>query len=93
MQALRENGIIIWLTADPATIQARLEADRPRDAFRPSLTGGDAVNEVLEVLTAREPLYRAAAQIIIATAQQSIPQVVKSILAALEFKEAANLGR
>ena len=92
VQALRENGIIIWLTADAATIQSRLEADRPRDAFRPSLTGGDAVNEVLEVLTAREPLYRAAAQIIIATAQQSIPQVIKSILAALEFKEAANLG-
>ncbi|MCX5888890.1 MAG: shikimate kinase [Deltaproteobacteria bacterium] len=92
VQALRENGTIIWLTADPATIQSRLEADRPRDAFRPSLTGGDAVNEVLEVLTAREPLYRAAAQIIIATAHQSIPQVVKSILAALEFKEAANLG-
>lgn len=92
VQALRENGIIIWLTADPATIQARLEADRPRDAFRPSLTGGDTVDEVLEVLKGREPLYRAAAQIIIATAHQSIPQVVKAILAALEFKEAASLG-
>ena len=93
VEALRENGIIIWLTADPATIQSRLEADRPRDAFRPSLTGGDTVNEVLEVLQAREPLYRAAAQIIIATAHQSIPQVIQAILAALELKEAANLGR
>ena len=92
VQALRENGIIIWLTADPATIQSRLEADRPRDTCRPSLTGGDTVNEVLEVLQGREPLYRAAAQIIIATAHQSIPQVIKAILAALEFKEAANLG-
>jgi shikimate kinase len=92
VQALRENGIIIWLTADAATIQSRLEADQPRDAFRPSLTGGDTVDEVLKVLKGREPLYRAAAQIIIATAHQSIPQVIKSILAALEFKEAANLG-
>lgn len=90
--ALRENGIIIWLTADPAAIQDRLEADRPRDAFRPSLTGGDTVNEVLEVLKFREPLYRAAAQLIIDTTDQAIPQVVQAILAALEMKEAANLG-
>ncbi len=43
VRALRENGFIIWLTADPATLQARLDADRPRDAFRPSLTGGGTV--------------------------------------------------
>lgn len=92
VQALRENGIIIWLTADPATIQSRLEADRPRDDFRPSLTGGGTVDEVVEVLQARDPLYRAAAQIIIDTAHQSIPRVIKEILGALEFKEAANLG-
>ena len=92
VRALRENGCIIWLTADPATIRTRLEADRPRDAFRPSLTGGDPVNEVLEVLKSREPLYRAAAQMIIDTTKESIPQVVQEILAALKLKEAANLG-
>ena len=92
VETLRENGVIIWLTADPATIQTRLEADRPRDAFRPSLTGGDTVNEVLEVLKFREPLYRAAAQVIIDTTNESIPQVVQEILAALKLKEAANLG-
>ena len=92
VRALRENGCIIWLTADPATIRTRLDADRPRDAFRPSLTGGDPVNEVLEVLKFREPLYRAAAQVIIDTTKESIPQVVQEILAALKLKEAANLG-
>ena len=44
--ALRENGIIIWLTADPAAIQARLAQDQPRDANRPSLTGEDTIREV-----------------------------------------------
>jgi shikimate kinase len=92
VETLRENGCIIWLTADPAAIQARLDADRPQDAFRPSLTGGDTVNEVLEVLKFREPLYRAAAQVIIDTTNESIPQVVQEILAALKLKEAANLG-
>jgi shikimate kinase len=68
VRALRKNGVIIWLTADPATIQARLA-------------------EVLEVLQAREPLYRAAAQIVIDTAGRSLGQVVEKILAALEQEE------
>jgi shikimate kinase len=89
---LSENGIIIWLTADPGTIRTRLDADRPQDAFRPSLTGGDAVSEVFEVLKFREPLYRAAARIIVDTVHQSVPQVVQEILAALEKQEEADLG-
>jgi len=90
--ALRGNGVIIWLTAEPAVIQARLEGDRPSQEFRPSLTGGGTVDEVLEVLKFREPLYRRAAQLIINTSQQSILQVVQEILAALDFKEAADFG-
>jgi shikimate kinase len=92
VRMLQENGVVIWLTADPTTIQARLEADQPRDAFRPSLTGGDTVNEVLEVLKFREPLYRAAAQVIIDTTNESIPQVVQEIMGALGLEEAANFG-
>jgi len=90
--ALRENGIIIWLTADPAAIQARLAQDQPRDANRPSLTGGDTIREVAEVLEARAPLYQAAAQISIDTTHRSVAQVVKLLLAALKSEEAGNLG-
>jgi len=93
VEMLRENGIIIWLTADPATIRGRLEADRPGENFRPSLTGGDTVNEVMEVLKSREPLYRAAAEVVVDTAQQSVHQVVGEILAALGKRKEANLGR
>ncbi len=93
IQALRENGIVIWLIADPATIQARLLRDQPQDLSRPSLTGGDTVREVAEVLQARQHLYLAAAQIIIDTAGQSIPQVVEKILMALKAQEATDLGR
>jgi shikimate kinase len=93
VQALRENGILIWLTADAATIRARLSQDQPREASRPSLTGaGDTVNEVAEVLKAREPLYRAAAQIIIDTTHQSIPQVVENLMAAVRAREEVKLG-
>ncbi len=90
--ALRENGILIWLTADPAVIQARLAQDQPRDANRPSLTGGDTVREVAEVLEMRAPLYQAAAQIIIDTTRRSVDQVVELVLATLNSEEAINLG-
>jgi len=90
--ALRENGIIIWLTADPAAIQARLAQDQPRDANRPSLTGGDTIREVAEVLEARAPIYQAAAQIIIDTTHNSVAQVVELVLAALKSEETRNLG-
>jgi shikimate kinase len=90
--ALRENGIIIWLTADPATIQARLAQDQPRDANRPSLTGADTIREVEEVLQSRAPLYQAAAQIIVDTASRSITQVVELVLAALKSEEGRSFG-
>lgn len=90
--ALRENGILIWLVADPAAIQARLAQDQPRDANRPSLTGEDTVREVLEVLEARAPLYQAAAQMSVDTTHRSVAQVVKLVLAALTSKETGNLG-
>ncbi len=90
--ALRENGILIWLTADPAAIQARLAQDQPRDVNRPSLTGGDTIREVAEVLEERAPLYQAAAEIVIDTTRRSVDQVVQLVLAALKSEEAINLG-
>jgi shikimate kinase len=90
--ALRENGILIWLTADPAAIQARLAQDQPRDANRPSLTGGDTIREVAAVAESRSPLYQAAAQISIDTTHRSVGQVVKLVLEALKSEEVKNLG-
>jgi shikimate kinase len=92
VQVLRKQGIIIWLSAHPATIQARLAEDRPREDSRPSLTGDGTIQEVEEVLRERQHLYLAAAQIIIDTTQQSVPQVVEQILAALKKEEAGNRG-
>jgi shikimate kinase len=90
MQALRRNGLLIWLTADPATIQARLAGEgRAQDLSRPSLTGGGTIEEVAAVLESRQPLYQAAAQIIIDTAAVSIDEVVVRILAAVQAQEAS----
>jgi shikimate kinase len=93
VSALRKNGIIIWLTADPAALQARLAQDQPRDANRPSLTGGDTILEVAEVLEARAPFYQGAAQISIDTTHRSVAQVVKLVLEAFKSEEVRKLVR
>jgi shikimate kinase len=90
--ALRKNGILIWLTAEPAAIQARLAQDQPRDLNRPSLTGADTVQEVTAVLAERAPLYQAAAQMSVDTTHRSVSQVVKLVLEGLKSEEAKKLG-
>lgn len=57
--ALARPGLLpVLLLADPAVLLARLEAD---PTPRPALTGLPAAAEVRALLTARLPLYRAAA--------------------------------
>ena len=57
-QALKDTGLVVWLTSDPQTICDRLTADPLSDSQRPSLTGEDIRVETARVLEEREPLYR-----------------------------------
>jgi shikimate kinase len=91
IRVLQKNGIVIWLTADPATIRGRLSLDRGEES-RPSLTGKDSISEVREVLKARQHLYLAAAQIIINTVGQTVTEVMDQILAAVRAREALSHG-
>lgn len=84
---LREHSLVIWLTADPAILGQRLRGDDSSQEFRPSLTGADPVAEMARVLAEREPLYGAAAHLIIDTAGLSIDQVVKRILAIIDDRQ------
>jgi shikimate kinase len=76
VEALRECGFCVLLTAEVATIAARIGGD----ANRPSLTGKSIVEEIEEKLTQRGPLYRAAADIVVATDDISPEQTVATIL-------------
>ena len=87
VQILRENGLIIWLTADSATLSHRLQQDLGSQEFRPSLTGADPVAEMERVLAEREPLYRAAAHLVVDTTGFSIPEVVNRILEVIVEKK------
>jgi shikimate kinase len=83
VKILREQGLVIWLTADPVILCKRLEQDQGSQGFRPSLTGKDPVAELAQVLAEREPLYRAAAHLTFDTTGLAIDQLVKRILAAI----------
>ena len=78
VEALRANGRICWLKASVATIVSRIHGDTQR----PSLTGGKSfTDEVAEVLTRREPLYRAAAHFEIDTDPLTPEEVATEIVA------------
>jgi shikimate kinase len=78
-------GRVVWLTAGPATIHRRLEADRTTASRRPNLTVG-GLPEIKELLRAREPLYRACAALAVDTEHQSPEQVAAAI------RKSLNLG-
>lgn len=65
--ALKRAGKVIWLTADPATLLARIHADTTTAATRPPLTlggvAGGTLEEIQQLLAVRAPLYQAAAAI------------------------------
>ncbi|MBN9118359.1 MAG: shikimate kinase [Planctomycetes bacterium] len=77
---LRENGFVVWLTAAPDTIGARLGADPTTAARRPNLTAVGGQTEVRALVAAREPLYREAADFTVAGDALSPEAVADAIL-------------
>ncbi|MCA9241837.1 MAG: shikimate kinase [Planctomycetales bacterium] len=82
-ECLKQAGPVVWLTAAPDTIAKRLEQDASTASRRPSLTGGSVLEEIVEVLAVREPLYRECATLVVDTEGKSAPQVAAEILSNL----------
>jgi shikimate kinase len=77
VEALKKDGTLFWLTASVETIAKRIGGDNQR----PSLTGIKSfIDEIQDVLQERTPKYRAAADHIIRTDDQSINQLVETLL-------------
>jgi shikimate kinase len=81
--ALRRFGFVVWLTADPAVLAARLEADQSSGPGRPALTASGTLGEVAAVLRVRTPLYRAVADAAVATDGRTPAEVADTVLAVL----------
>lgn len=59
-----KNGFTVYLKTEVDVLSARLSAD-PANGQRPSLTGKSLVEEISEVLDAREALYSGCATLIV----------------------------
>ena len=79
---LKQDGLVVWLTATPGVMYQRISDDPATAHRRPNLTPIGGLAEMELVLREREPLYREVADLIIDTTHLSPNEVVSAILAA-----------
>jgi len=83
-QALRTNGSVVWLQARPTTLLARIQQDATTGARRPNLTSRGGLEEILQLLDVREPLYRETAHLAVDTEGKEPAQVAEEIFVRLQ---------
>lgn len=84
-QAIR-RGLVVWLTADPRSIAARIAADPTTSERRPNLTTAGGLAEIEQLLAVREPLYRECADCSVDTVGKTPEQVVDEIVCFLQLR-------
>ncbi|MGA2255025.1 MAG: shikimate kinase [Thermoguttaceae bacterium] len=84
-RVMREFGQVVWLTASPETILTRMTGDATTADRRPSLTNRPPLEEIVQLLSRREPVYRESAHLIVDTEGKSPQQLTDEILAGLEL--------
>ena len=81
---MRQNGKVVWLMARPETILNRMSADATTAQRRPSLTGHGPLDEIVQLLALREPMYRETADFTIDTENRTPEELTAEILDRLE---------
>lgn len=79
---IRDRVFVVWLSADMATLAARLQPSGEGDGSRPSLTGNAIDREIEDVLTERIPLYREYSDLEVDTGKFDTAEVVNIIVRA-----------
>ena len=79
-ERLRAGGFCVWLRASAETLAGRVRNDPATAAQRPSLTGGDAISEIAEILESRNHLYASTSHATIDVDQSTPDQVASAIL-------------
>ncbi|MEZ6135275.1 MAG: shikimate kinase [Pirellulaceae bacterium] len=77
---ISRSGQAIWLRASAELLYQRICGDPSSPARRPQLSASGGIDEVNDLLRAREPLYRELARKIITTDGLSPDEVVAEIL-------------
>ncbi|MEE8452972.1 MAG: shikimate kinase [Thermoguttaceae bacterium] len=83
-RAMRNNGQVVWLVAQPETILARMTGDATTADRRPNLTDRGPLDEIIGLLEAREPIYRESAHLTVDTEGKTPEQLTTEILDRLD---------
>ncbi len=79
-QRLAASGAVIWLTASPETILKRMKGDLRNAETRPNLTPQGGLEEIIQVLAQREPIYRQLATLTFSTEEIAPDDLVEEII-------------
>lgn len=91
-KAMRAGGSVVWLLASPETIHARMTGDETTATRRPSLTDRGPLDEILHVLSVREPIYREAAHVEVDTENKAPEFLVDEILGLIHLDGTSGAG-
>jgi shikimate kinase len=84
---LKKRGKVVWLTAPAEVLFERIKADTTTAERRPNLTAQGGIDEIRTLLTAREPLYAAVADLEV-DANRPAAEIAETIIAKLNLKPA-----
>jgi len=79
-RVMRESGKVVWLMARPNTIFERMSRDATTAQRRPNLTKCGALQEIVQLLAVREPIYRETADFTIDTENRTPHELATEIL-------------
>ena len=92
-KAMRAGGRVVWLQASAETIHARMTGDATTATRRPSLTDRGPLDEIVHLMSAREPIYRESAHVEIDTDAKSLESLVDEILDRVEVNGTPGAGQ
>ncbi|MEN6639518.1 MAG: shikimate kinase [Smithella sp.] len=76
---LKQAGVIIWLNAPLQDIIDRLKQDAKKEAKRPQFTPGNIVQETIDIMRQRLPLYQSAADYTVDTLNKNPEEIAEEI--------------
>ena len=76
---LKQAGVIIWLNAPLQDIIERLKEDAQKEATRPQFTPGNIIQETIDIMRRRLPLYESAADYVVDTLEKNPEQIAEEI--------------
>ena len=80
VKALKKNGWIVWLDAEPNVLKERMDKEHQSGIIRPSLTGVDPLAEIEGVMNTRRPMYQEAGDFMVNTTRLSVPEAAALIM-------------